>query len=150
MYERVNPDQNLGSYAAQIVETLLRDMAFALHKTLNSPNGENIHDLRTLCLRLRHSLRLFAKLFPQKPVRKIRRRLCSLQDLLAEVRTCDVAREVLAIEGIASAAGRDRKKLGSALDAERRSALRPLRVRLRKMQRSDTLQRWRTRLLAAS
>ncbi len=150
MYERVNPDKDLGSYATQIVEALLRDMAFALHKTLDNPSDDNVHDLRTLCLRLAHALRLFARLFPPKAARKIRRRLSALRNLLADARTCDVTREVLATESIAAAAGRHRKKLGSALDAERRRALRPLRVRLKKMQRSDALQRWRTRLLAAS
>lgn len=147
MYEQVNPEQNLESYAGQILETLLRDMAFSVRKALEKPDQENIHDLRVLGLRLRHALRLFGKAFSRKASRKIRRRLGELQDLLAEVRGCDVTLEVLRNEPIASAvAARQRARLENALAQRRRRAVRPLELRLKKMQRSDSLQRWRQRL----
>ena len=148
MYEQVNPDQNMAAYTAQLVETLLRDMAFSIRKTVKNPDEENIHDLRVLCLRLRYAVRLFARLFPRKPARRIRKRLSAVQDLLAAVRSCDIALQVLAVESIAAAlVARQKKKLASELGLARRRALRPLQARLKKMQRADALQRWRSRLI---
>ena len=148
MYEQVNPDQNLAGYTAQLVETLLRDMVFSVRKTLKNPDEENIHDLRVLCLRLRYALRLFARLLPRKPARKIRKRLAALQDLLAAVRCCDIASQVLGVESIAAAVlARQKKRLAAELGQARRRAVRPLQLRLKKMQRADSLQRWRSRLI---
>lgn len=150
MYEQLNHKQDLASYSAGLLETLLRDMAFALQKTLDKPDAANIHDLRRLCLRLRHALRVFGKLLPRKPAKKLQRRLRVLQDLLASVRSCDLGLEILKADSIGPVVrARDEKKIAAVVALERRRCLRPLRVRLRKMQRSDALRRWRTRLLAS-
>jgi len=148
MYEQLNHNQDLAGYSASLIETLLRDMAFLIQKTVNKPDVTNVHDLRRLCLRLRHALRLFGKLLPGKARRKIQKRLRELQDLLAGVRSCDLGLEILKLDSIAPAAPvREQRKIAAALALERKRSLRPLRLRLRKMQRSDALQRWRTRLL---
>lgn len=150
MYEQLNPNQDLAAYHAKLVETLMRDMAFSIHKTLDQPDETSIHDLRRICLRLRHALRLFAKLLPRKSRRKVQRRLAALQELAGGVRACDVALETLRLDSIASAVStRDGEKIAAALALERRRSLRPLRARLRKIQRSDVLPRWRNRLLAS-
>lgn len=148
MYEQLNHGQDLASYAAGLIETLLRDMAFLIQKTVGKQDTTNVHDLRRLCLRLRHALRLFGKLLPDKARRRIQRRLRELQDLLASVRSCDLGLEILKLDSIGPAVpAREHRKIAAALALERRRALRPLRLRLRKVQRSDALQRWRTRLL---
>lgn len=148
MYEQVHPNQPMAAYAAQVLETLFRNAAYGIRKALDKPDEENIHDLRVTCLRLRHAVRLFGKLFGARRARKIRRRLGDLQELLADVRAGDVALRVLGSEPVAAALNpRERKKLIGELNLERRKALRTLRLRLRKVQRSDNLQRWRNRLL---
>ena len=150
MYEQLDHKQDLTTYSAGLIETLLRDMAFSIQKVLDKPDAADVRDLRRLCLRLRHALRVFARLLPGKASRKIRRRLGVMQDLLAAVRSCDVALEILKQESIAPVvSARDRKKITAVLELERRRSLRPLRLRLRKAHRSDALQRWRTRLLAS-
>jgi len=151
MYEQLGPNQEMATYGARIVETLLRNMAFGAKKALDKPDEENIHDLRVTCLRLRHAVRLFDRLFGDRRARKVRRRLRDVQDLLAAVRSCDVAGQVLALEPVAaSMSPRERKRILAVLTQERRRSLRPLRARLRKMQRSNVTQRWRTRLLGAA
>jgi len=150
MYEQAKPNQDLGTYSAGVVEKLLRDMAFSITKTLENPDQANVHDLRRLCLRLRHALRLFARLLPGKAARKIQKRLALLQDLLAGVRTTDVAARTLQLEVLAPSLSRPlSRKINALLAQERRRSQRPLRARLRKMQHSDAMGRWRIRLLAA-
>jgi len=124
-------------------------MAFLLPTTLEKPDENNIHELRRICLRLRHALRIFSKLVPEKPRRRVQKRLRELQDLLAAVRGCDVALEVLKLGPLAgSVAKPEGKRIVAALGLERRRCLRPLRWRLQKMQRSDAVTRWRNRLVA--
>jgi inorganic triphosphatase YgiF len=147
MYEQVNAELVFDNYLRQILETLLRDMAFSAHKTVETPAENNVHDLRVIGLRLRHALRLFGKAFPRKASRKVRKRLAELQDLLADVRGCDVALAVLKEGPIAGAiSARQRVRVETLISQRRRRAVRPLALRLKKMQRSGTLQRWRQRL----
>jgi CHAD domain-containing protein len=149
MYEQVRPNQPMTAYAAQVMEALFRNMAYGVRKVLDKPDEESIHDLRVTALRLRHALRLFGRLFSRKAARKTRKRLGNLQDVLAEVRVCDVALQVLSRDALGEAlSARERRAILSELALERRRRLRPLRLRLRKIQRSDALQRWRTRLLS--
>ena len=151
MYPQVSPNLDMAAYGARIVETLLRNMAFGSKKALDKPDEENIHDLRVTCLRLRHAVRLFDRLFGSRRARKVRRRLRDVQDLLAVVRSCDVAAQVLELEPIATAMSpQERKRILAVLAQERRRSLRPLRAKLRKMQRSNVTQRWRARLLGAA
>jgi CHAD domain-containing protein len=150
MYEQVSPEQDMAAYGAKVVETLFRNIAFCVHKTLSSPDEENIHDLRVTCLRLRHCLRLFGRLFPARQARRTLRRLNNLKDMLGAVRSCDIALQTLGSGPIAPAVSAAmRRKITAELEQERRRLLRPLRARLRKLQRSDSLQRWRTRLMPA-
>jgi CHAD domain-containing protein len=150
MYEQVHSKQDLMTYRASIVETLLRDMAFGIGQTLEKPDVSNVHDLRRLVLRLRHALRLFGPLLPRKPARRLQGRLKDLQDLLGGVRSCDVALETIQHPEVASSASRvECRRAAAALAAQRKRDLRPLRARLRKIQRSDAIRRWRNRLLAA-
>jgi len=150
MYEQVQPKKDLLAYRASIIEALLRDMAFAIQRTLKKPDASTVHDLRRLSLRLRHALRFFGRVLPSRPVRKVQRRLKILQALLGSVRSCDVALDTLLRPGLAEAASKiETRKVTTVVGAERRRGLRPLRVRLRKMQRADSIGRWRSRLLAA-
>lgn len=150
MYEQVNPKQDLLTYRASIIETLLRDMAFSINQTLERPDDANVHDLRRLCLRLRHALRVFRRMLPSRPARKVERRLQALQEALGAVRACDVALALLQQPESASAISKpETKKVTVVVTAERRRCLRPLRARLKKVQRSDAIGRWRARLLAA-
>ncbi|MBI3665340.1 MAG: CHAD domain-containing protein [Acidobacteria bacterium] len=149
MYKHLNPEQNLAGYAGKVVETLLRSMAFEIQKTLKSSDPDNVHDLRVTCLRLRHALRLFGKLLPAKAARKVRGRLAKLQELLAGVRNCDIALQILGHKSIAPSLSPARRRvLAGKLGQERQRAGRAMRLRLRKMQRSDVLARWRSRLMA--
>ena len=150
MYEQVDPKLDLLIYRAGIIETLLRDMAFSISQTLEKPDDASVHDLRRLCLRLRHAVRLFAGMLPPRQARKAQRRLRMLQDLLGKVRACDVALATIQHPDIAPGISKlETKKVAAALAAERKRGLRPLRARLRKLQRSDAIGRWRARLLAA-
>ena len=148
VYEQVKPNQDMAAYGSKVVETLFRNMAFCIHKTLSAPDEENIHDLRVTCLRLRHALRLFGDLFPARQARRTLRRLNNLKDMLGAVRSLDIALQVLGSEPIAAAVSAPmRRNITAELEQQRRRSLRPLRLRLRKLQRSDSLQRWRTRLM---
>ena len=151
LYKQVNPNQELVAYVARIVEALLRNLAFSMRQALEKAGEESIRDLRVNCLRLRHALRLFARAFPAKPARKIERRITVLRDLVAAVYACDMALQSLRTNPVASAvSARQGKRVAAELGAERRRSLRPLRVRLRKMHRSDALRRWRNRLIPAA
>jgi CHAD domain-containing protein len=151
MYQQARPGQNLEVYAGHVIEFLLRDLAFGIQKTLKEPTAESVHDLRRVCLRLRHAVRFFRDLLPERVAEKVRRRLGALQDLLGAVRSCDIALETLAHRLIVSAVSQRQKELlVQTISSHRRLHLRPLRLRLRRMQRADTLRRWRFRLLGAA
>ena len=150
MYEQVNPKLDLLTYRAGIIETLLRDMAFSISQTLEKPDEANVHDLRRLVLRLRHAVRVFGPLLPSRQARKVRRRLQALQDLLGQVRVCDVALATIQQPEIASASSKlETKKVAAAVTAARRREMRPLRAGLRKLQQSEAVGRWRARLIAS-
>ena len=151
MYRQARPTQDLVVYAGHVVESLLRDLAFAIRRTLDQPTAPNVHDLRRVCLRLRHAVRWFDGVLPGPAARKARRRLGDLQDLLGAVRSCDVALGALEYHSLAAATtAREGKEVVAALAAARRHALRPLRARLRRLQRAEFLRRWRAQLLGAA
>ena len=151
MYKQVNPGQDLATYGNRVIETLLRNLAFSIHRGLEKTDPEVVRELRMNCLRLRHALRLFAKAYPSKTIRKVDRRVTALRDLVGAVYACDMALATLKLESIAPAAGPRRgKEIAAEVGAERKRCLRPLRLRLRKMQRSDALQRWRARLASSA
>jgi CHAD domain-containing protein len=68
------------------------DKIVALYSApLGRPHDEGVHDLRVAIRRLRSSLREFAHLTDKFPLKKIRKKLKNLADLLGAVRDLDVA-----------------------------------------------------------
>ncbi len=145
LYKQVHPGQDVTAFATRILETLLRNLAFSIHQTLEKPSDENIRELRADCLRLRHAVRLFARVFPSKAVRKIERRVRGLRDLVVTVYAHAAAIEGVKPDSALLAAGGG-PKMVAELEATRRRSLRPLRARMKKMQQSESLTRWRKRL----
>jgi CHAD domain-containing protein len=151
MYPQLRPSQDLVTYCGHVMEALLRDLAFGIRQTLNQPSAKSVHDLRRVCLRLRHAVRLFEAVLPERAARRVRRRLGELQDLLGAVRSCDVALDLLDHHSLKDGiSDRHRKEIVQSLATQRRQSVKPLRGRLRRMQRGDTPRRWRTRLLGAA
>jgi len=64
-------------------------------------DAEEIHDLRVASRRLREALALFADCFPEKRVRRIRKRVKQVTDILGDLRNTDEA--LLFLSGLSSA-----------------------------------------------
>lgn len=78
-------------WLAQILRRRFDKIVQLYSAPLEHPKDEGVHDMRVAIRRLRSALRDFARLTAKLPLRKIRKKLKFLADLLGEVRDLDVA-----------------------------------------------------------
>jgi CHAD domain-containing protein len=78
-------------WLAQILRTRFDKIVELCSTPLEHPRDEGVHEMRVSIRKLRSSLRDFAQLTDKFPLKKIRKNLKFLADLLGEVRDLDVA-----------------------------------------------------------
>jgi CHAD domain-containing protein len=128
-------------FVADHVSTLVRRLAFRIHRVSRISDADSMHDLRVANRRLSECLREFQDFFPHRKARKIRHALRDMMDLAAEVRNRDVAMELLGEGGAPPGL-----PLLKTLVQERKEAKERLLAFLRKRSMRDIAQRWRRRL----
>lgn len=75
-------------------------MAFQVRQAAVRADAEAVHDLRVSIRRLRECLRTFAGLYPQAQRKKIRKELRQLMKCAEQVRSADIALELLEAAGL--------------------------------------------------
>jgi CHAD domain-containing protein len=123
-------------YGRQQVSNALDALIFELHQTHRLQDAESVHRLRVSIMRFRQALRVFEQFFPNKKSRRLRRQLRSIRYLAGDVRSRDVAMELLA-------------KAGAPLDAlqkERSEYKQSLIRELEEVCTLDLAKNWRTEL----
>jgi CHAD domain-containing protein len=75
-------------------------MAFQARQATIRADAEVVHDLRVSIRRLRECLRTFADLYPAGPRKKIRKELRKLMKCAEQVRSADIALELLEAAGL--------------------------------------------------
>lgn len=133
------PDtMDTGRFAAEQVRTLLQRLAYQVGNTMKSRSPEAIQDLRTAVRRLAQALAVFKDCFPNRELKKIRRRLKHTMALTGAVRDCDIALQLLAESKAPGRAGLQQK-----LRARRREWERALQASLKLWVDRKSSSKWR-------
>ncbi|MDX2151279.1 MAG: CHAD domain-containing protein [Bryobacteraceae bacterium] len=128
-------------YAAERVRSLLARFVFELNRAAKGGRDpEKIHALRVSVRRLGQALRAFHQFFPQKQVKRIRKRLRSLMRCAAAVRDRDIALALL------ERAGAGKGVAAEELRRERKLAERGLERELRGWMANNFSSKWRSAL----
>ena len=128
-------------YADWQTATLLRRLAKEASRTARSGKPDAIHDLRVAIRRMKGCLVLFAKFYPNRGRKELRKELRGLMDACGQVRDRDIALQLLADAGAPAKAAVVRR-----LAAERKDAARELQRSLKHWKKGRVSHRWRTRL----
>lgn len=83
--------------------TLLRRMAYQVRQAAIRTDADAVHDLRVSIRRLRDCLRTFADMYPAAPRKKVRKELRKLMKCAEQVRSADIAIELLEFAGLSEA-----------------------------------------------
>jgi CHAD domain-containing protein len=95
------PPLTLREHVRLHTATLLRRMAFQVRQATLRTDADAIHDLRVSIRRLRECLRTFAEMYPAAPRKKIRKELRKLMKRAEQVRSADIAIDLLLAAGLA-------------------------------------------------
>jgi CHAD domain-containing protein len=95
------PTLTLREHVRSHTATLLRRMAFQVRQATIRADADAVHDLRVSIRRLRECLRTFADLYPAAPRKKIRKELRRVMKCAEQVRTADIAIDLLSAAGVA-------------------------------------------------
>ena len=128
-------------FVQEQTSTLLRRLAFRIHRVSQSGDPESLHDLRVSIRRLNEALRGFQEFFPHKKARRVRHQLRDMMDLAAEIRNRDIAIALLRESKIPSGG-----TLLKTLAQDRKSAKDRLVKQLKRKDWRDVVPRWRRRL----
>lgn len=128
-------DANIRDYAAAHMNRLLTALAFQVHRTVQKPGVEEIHDLRVGIRRLSQALRLFRDFVPGREAAKIERRLKHMMRLTSQIRNRDIALEFLA----RSQHGEQRRRL----EKQRKTYQREFSDLVRRWTANNFSARWR-------
>jgi len=128
-------------YAHWQTATLLRRLAKEALKTARSSDADAIHDLRVAIRRLKSCVGLFARFYPARGRKELKKELSKMMGACGEVRDRDIALELLSGAGVPAASAVARR-----LSAERKEAARELRNLLKRWHSGRMPRQWRTRL----
>jgi CHAD domain-containing protein len=128
-------------FVADHASTLLRRLAFRIHRVSRFSDPDSLHDLRVANRRLNECLREFQDFFPHRKAKKVRHELRSMRDLAAEIRNRDVTMELLREGGAPPDL-----PLMKTLTLERKEAKERLLTFLKQRGVRDIAPQWRRRL----
>ena len=128
-------------YAVEQVSNLLGRLVFQAHRAARSHDPESIHDVRVSIRRFNQAARVFGQFFPNREVKKIRRRLREIMDIAAAVRDRDIAIGLCDQAGLAETA-----PLRRTIAVERDAIEGELRSLLKRFEARGYSTRWRARL----
>jgi CHAD domain-containing protein len=129
------------AFAVQQIAQRLGRVAFESRRVRKSPGDDAVHDLRVSIRRFSQAVRVFSRLLPEAPARKIRKRLRAIMKLAGEVRNLDIAAELITASRLEGS-----RPLAQQLAADRKEAARHLVEALRQLNQRDFSTRWRERL----
>jgi CHAD domain-containing protein len=132
--------RTLHSFVLERTAVLVGRVAFEANQARKSCDADTIHDLRVSIRRLSEALRMFGAFFPQGQGKRVRKRLRKIMRVTADIRSRDIAVELLEESGTGS------KALKEALVQDRKRAQRRLARALRRWHARDYSARWRESL----
>lgn len=127
---------SMKDYARLQVSHYLDALVFDMHQAKRLNDVESVHKLRVAIRRFRQALRVFEEYFPIKRTKTIRKEMRRVRYLAGDVRTRDIAIEILQKEGLAAA----------PIIAERNEAKRALIEALDEVCGPNLVARWRSKL----
>ncbi len=130
----------VGSFAAERLEGLLRRLAYQIGRAAQSPHVTEVHDLRVAIRRFMQALTCLGPCFCNKAIKKIGRRLEKIMEPAREVRNCDIAIEML------SQSKTSRLTLLSSFRKQRKERERDLVRALRRWSQRGWYSTWRAEL----
>ncbi len=136
---------DLRRYACEQISDRLGALAYQVGSAAKKPNAEAVHDLRVAVRRFGQSLEIFCSVLPQRPLKKVRKRLRRVMREAAEIRDRDVALELLVQAGVPKD-----DPLARRLAADRRQAEGMLVQRVKRWQRNNFSAKWRSALQLTS
>jgi len=128
-------------YARWQTAMLLRRLTKEGSKAARSTGADAIHDLRVAIRRMKGALGLFARFYPNRGRKDLKKKLDELMDACGEVRDRDIALKLLTDAGVPA-----RSAVVRRLSAERDAAGRELAAELKRWKKGHFSRRWRTRL----
>jgi len=128
-------------YAHWQTATLLRRLVKEASKTARSSDADAIHDLRVAIRRLSGCLKLFARFYPDRGRKGLRRELKQMMKACGDVRDKDIALALLADAGAPATSAVVRR-----LASDRKDAARKLGTVLKRWRDGRFPRQWRTRL----
>jgi CHAD domain-containing protein len=131
----------LRSYAMQQTRTLLRRLAFQIHRAGRAADAGAVHDLRVAIRRFAQCLRTFEAFYPHGQVRKIQRKLKTVMQTASHVRDRDITVELMRAARIAKGS-----RAVAAVEKERKQAERELVEAIRRTGKTNFSRKWRAKL----
>jgi len=132
----------LAAYMQEQTAARLRKLAYELRNARQSMDEERVHDLRVATRRLMETLRVIKGVLPEEGVDAVLADLRKVMNAAGEVRSCDIAAELLRQAGAL-----DISPLLTELAARRVLAERTLFERAHDAYRRNATQKWRSALL---
>lgn len=136
---------NAGRFAVARADKLLSRLVSQVKRTLESPDTDQVHDLRVAIRRFTQVLIVFKRCFPGKEVKRVRKTLKKTMALAGDVRDLDIASD-LAGESKLHEASIFRVEF----KAERKAAARFLTEKLQRSTKRRVFSKWRHKLTAAT
>jgi CHAD domain-containing protein len=91
----MNGQISIADYGRGQLSRQLDVLVFEMHQTRRLQDVESVHKLRVAIRRFRQGLRVFEEYFPNKRTKKIRRDIRKIRYLAGDVRTRDIAIEMI-------------------------------------------------------
>jgi CHAD domain-containing protein len=124
-------------FVAKRTARLVKKVGRQIANTSSQTDADSIHDLRVATRRLTECLRTFRPFFPKQAVKKVHKQLKRQMDLAAEIRSRDIAIELVKSTGASGSA-----KLIASMEAERAAASDRLIKLAARRKRKGSRKRW--------
>ncbi len=134
----------LAAYRQEQTAARLRKLAYELRNARQSMDEDRVHDLRVATRRLMETLRVIKGVLPEEGVDAVLGDLRKIMNAAGEVRSCDIAAELLRQAGASDGA-----PMLMELAERRTLAERSLFERAHDAYRRNATQKWRSALLHA-
>ncbi|HEU0140940.1 MAG TPA: CHAD domain-containing protein [Bryobacteraceae bacterium] len=133
--------ENIRVYTLSQISSLLDRVVYHVSRAAKSPDEKRVHEARVSIRRFVQALRFFRQFIPGEPSKRIRKRLKSIMNLSAEVRSRDIALHLLE-----ESEAPDRTGVRKRMELERKVSMKELAAALRRLNRRNYSVKWRESL----
>ncbi len=133
--------ENIRVYALAQISSLLDRVVYHVSRAAQSPDEKRVHEARGSLRRFVQALRFFRQFIPGEPSKRIRKRLKSIMNLSAEVRSRDIALHLLE-----ESEAPDRTGVRKRMELERKASMKELAAALKRLNRRNYSVKWRESL----